>query len=164
MKGKPAAARMLLAAIVMVVACMTVASAADPNGQNTPVSYNRALADAERVACLNPDWMVMRTAGDSMAPHYSDNAVLLVAKTHFHTLRPGMIVVYRDQDGDLVGHTLVAMNGDGWIARGQNNSINDPHPVTPENIVGVLFGVFHSSGADASTGSHLPLVVSKRYF
>lgn len=164
MKGNSVSIRLFLAAIVMAAAWMATASAAGLGGQNSPVSYRRALADAERVASLNPDWMVMRTAGNSMTPHYGDNAVLVVSKINYRSLRPGMIVVYRDQAGDLVGHTLVAMNADGWIARGQNNRINDPHPVTPENLVGVIFGVFHSAGADLRIGKHLPLVISKRYF
>lgn len=163
MKEKSGAARLILATIMMMVGWVVPVSATAVNTQSTPVSYRQALADAERVASLHPDWIVMRTAGDSMAPHYNDNAILLVAKADFNSLRPGMIAVYRDAEGDLVGHPLVTLNENGWVAKGPNNGISDPTLVTPENFLGVVFGVFHSAGADARIGNHLPMVVSKRY-
>lgn len=111
----------------------------------SPVTFKQALQDAEYVASLNPNWIVFEAEGLSMNPHYSNNALVVVEKTDYDKLEPGMVVVYKDAEGDYVGHILQEKTDKGFIARGYNNPEEDPGLVTPSNLVGVLFATFHYS-------------------
>lgn len=128
------------------------------------------MQDAQRVASMNARWEAMRASGLSMAPYYADDSILLVERSAWGQLREGMIIVYADAAGDLVGHTLVRQTEAGWVARGVNNDGEDPALVTRENFVGVIFGVFNTAGLPESStllaevsSSQLPVVLGKRY-
>lgn len=127
------------------------------------VTLSEAYAEAQQVAAMDADWYVTAADGRSMAPFYDADSVLVVDRAPFAELKSGMIVVYRDSDGDLVGHRLVAKEGSNWVARGIQNGGNDPYLVTPANYEGVVFGIFYSNGQDKSALASVDRVVGKTY-
>ncbi len=152
--------RILLSVVVMTV--LSALQAAAAFAPQSSVSFRKALADAESVAALNAGWSVMKAAGDSMNPHFGDSSLLLVDQVSFERLQSGMIVVYRDAQGDLVGHRLIEKTANGWVARAANSTKNDPVCVTAQNFVGVVFGALHYSPETAGSAD-LPVVYGKRY-
>lgn len=130
-----------------------------------PVSYEKALSDANKVAALNDSWTVMRGAGDSMTPLYGENSVLVIDSVSYDSLKTGMVAVYRDATGELVAHPVKGQTGEGWVAKGINNRTDDPGLVNAENFVGVVFGVLNASSAPsiASNVDALPVVYGKKY-
>jgi len=134
----------------------------------TDVPLTQAIADATRVAQAEESWSVMVADGVSMVPHYGSHSVLIVDRIPFNELRVGMIVVYRNREGDLVGHQLVRRDGAGWWTGGVNNSRLDPEPLEPRNYVGVVFGVLTARGPDRdgirlARQMGLPTVMGKSY-
>ena len=135
---------------------------------NTIVTFERAIIDAERLVSLNNDWKIMRGSGRSMLPYYGDNSVLIVETASYNKLQMGMSVIYRDSNGDLVGHLLQGKSGNDWYARGFNNKKQDPQLVTERNYVGVIFGILSgiSGGGRAngySSDANYPIVHGKKY-
>ena len=111
----------------------------------------------------------MRATGQSMNPYYGEDAILLVDQTHFTKLKAGMMVVYVNELGENVGHLVTEKTEAGWIAQGANNDRYDPTLVTAKNFIGIIFGVFNTSGlpqedtlASANIAS-TPLVIGKQY-
>ena len=140
---------------------------AAPAGK-TPISYEKALNDAVKVAGMKKSWSVMRGAGNSMVPFYGENSVLVVEKASFAKLSAGMVAVYKDSKGTLVAHPLTARTDSGWLAQGINNRGQDPERVNEENFVGVVFGVFNASeGWQESSAKYsaeqIPLVYGKTF-
>lgn len=130
------------------------------------VPLHRAIDDARAVAERNDQWEVMLGDGQSMTPYYGAGSVLLVERAPFDELRPGMMVVFRDEAGDLVGHWLVRRENGQWITQGVNNGAPDPRPLIESAYQGVIFGVLRSSGPDATGLAHaanlgLPRVIGK---
>jgi signal peptidase I len=78
-----------------------------------------------------------------MEPEFGNASLLLVAHAGFDELQPGMVVVYRDQAGDLVAHKVLQATAGGWIVKGLNNDRADPGLVTAENLRGVVFGILN---------------------
>jgi len=114
------------------------------------VSFAQALADARQVANLNTGWKIYLSEGESMRPQIDHDTLLLVAKTDYDKLSEGMLVIYRDSDGDLVSHRLITCTKDGWIAKGLNNYREDPGLVTRDNLQGVVFGMIkYQAGTDS---------------
>ena len=135
---------------------------------NTVFTFENAIKDAEKLVSLNNNWKIMRGNGKSMLPFYGENTILIVETTAYHKLGKGMSVVYRDNQGDLVGHTLRVKIGNEWYAQGFNNKNQDPQMVTERNFVGVIFGVI--SGEKSSeesiwngSSSSFPTVHGKKY-
>ncbi|MGE9297261.1 MAG: hypothetical protein ACQKBV_13340 [Puniceicoccales bacterium] len=167
MKTKPLFLIAIIASLLTCAPQFVSARSSIPTPM-TDVSLSKAISDAEKVAQSNPNWCVMLADGFSMAPHYGANSVLIIDQTNFRQLEAGMIVVYRDQEGDLVGHQLLARTADGWTAQGVNNPGEDPELVTPSNFRGVIFGVLNTRGADAmglriAQQKGLPRVIGKTY-
>ncbi len=94
---------------------------------------------------MNDGWQVMIGAGESMAPLFGSHSVLVVDSAPFETLRTGMIAIYRDRSGDLVGHSLKHKDGPGWVAQGFNNWKSDSERVNDSNYVRIVFGVFSAT-------------------
>lgn len=126
------------------------------------VPYSKVLKDALDVAATHPHWVVAQGAGNSMAPYYDAHTLLLVEKVPYTQLSPGMIAVYKDADGQFVGHSLLALSEEGWVAKGFNNSETDPSLVTASNFVGVIFGTLQHEGTN-SPSSNLITVHGKHY-
>lgn len=132
----------------------------------TGVPLKQAIRDALTVAERDADWTVMLGDGVSMSPYYAEGSVLLVDRAPYHKLKEGMMVIFRDNSGDLVGHWLVRQEGNGWVTQGVNNASIDPELMTSSNFVGVIFGVLNSRGADAQGLAYaqqmqLPSVIGK---
>ncbi len=114
----------------------------------------------------------MRGSGKSMLPYYGDNSVLIIETASYNKLKMGMSVVYRDNNGDLVGHLLQVKFGNDWYVRGFNNKKQDPQVVTERNYVGVIFGILSgNSGTEGTTegisgqrsNTNYPIVHGKKY-
>ena len=110
----------------------------------------------------------MRGSGKSMLPYYGDNSVLIIETASYNKLKMGMSVVYRDSNGDLVGHLLQVKFGNDWYARGFNNKKQDPQVVTERNYVGVIFGILSgNSSTEGISGqrsnTNYPIVHGKKY-
>lgn len=129
----------------------------------SPVKFQKALQDAQYIASMNPNWTVMEAEGDSMSPHYGSNALLVIEKTEFKDLSPGMIAIYKDKDGDYVGHIILEKTPDGYIAQGYNNTNKDPQLVRADNLVGTLFATLYYAPYSRNSIVHLPIVYGKTY-
>lgn len=143
---------------IVTIAFLSILNADGSTGSN--VSYQNALRDAQTVASMNGAWKVMRGAGLSMNPYYSEKSLLLVDTQVQNRIEPGMVIVYRDQSGERVGHTVVAATPAGFITRGLNNPTNDTALVSAAAIEGVVFGVLHTDGR-VPAGDTLPVVLGK---
>lgn len=126
------------------------------------VSISMAAEEAARIIHYNSDWTIYRVDGDSMHPHYGANSLLIVNKVSIERLRKGMIVLYRDHDGDVVGHSVATIDASGVRAKGTYTDELDPNPVTRDNLIGVVVGVMHSK-SNSNALSEKPLVLGKRY-
>ena len=133
--------------LIITIALILWLSGATAKGSiNSSVSYEQALDDAVRIAQSNQNWEVMRCAGTSMEPFYGKDSIVLVDKVDISDLRSGMIAVYRDADGVLVGHKVIdATSTQAW-GQGVNNDNRDPDPITADNLSGVVFTILHTSG------------------
>jgi len=112
------------------------------------------------IADSREEWQLFAAEGDSMLPHYGSRSLLLVKDSEGSLIKPGMIVLYRDAENDLVGHSVVAVEN-GWVrTRGANNKVEDPAPVATKDILGVVIGAFHLREKPVSS---LPTVLGKKY-
>ncbi len=108
----------------------------------------------------------MRGSRKSTLPYYGDNSVPIIETASYNKLKMGMSVVYRNSNGDLVGHLLQEKFGNDWYARGFNNKKQDPQVVTERNYVGVIFGILSgNSGREGTSGqrsnTNYPIVHGK---
>lgn len=128
---------------------------------STAISLDQAAQEAALIASNKPGWSAMLGDGTSMKPHYGKGDVLLIQTSSLNRIRPGMIAVYRDAGGDLVGHTVVDATSRGLRVKGLNNLSADSEWVTRDNYQGVVVGVLHTNGK--GTGNGLPLVIGKKH-
>ncbi len=152
------------------VACIALGALAPVNAYaiapSSGVPFLDALADARHLARLNSDMSVFMVKGDSMEPFFGNNSLLVINKTGFETLRPGMMVIYKDAAGDFVAHRLIENTGNGWTVMGQHNDKKDPGLVTLDNYQGVVFCMLHyKAGTDrlAASDAKPALALAKRY-
>jgi len=85
--------------------------------------------------------------GSSMEPVLLDGTVIVLKKVDFSELKAGMDVAYTNRKGEQIVHKLVRKKGNGWVAKGINNSYEDPDLVTKKNLIGVLYGIFYNQGS-----------------
>jgi len=137
---------MLLAGIGGGVGCETTAPTVAPNqGERGPppssdVDRLTAWRDVERLAGEGTGRSPAVGQGQSMAPLYGDNTMLVITKVDFDDLAPGMIVAYLNRRGYQIVHRLVEQNRRGeWIVQGFNNERIDVDTVTPFNLIGVIY-------------------------
>ena len=159
---------MKIKAVSLVTAILLAAASALEASPKSSAPFQKALGDATMLASLNPAWSVHRTMGDSMGDFFGNNSLILVQQAEFAAIEAGMMIVYRNREGELISHKVVARNGDTLATRGVANLRNDPDPVTAENLVGAIFGVFHTSGAPAGEvttagGATIPTALCKSY-
>lgn len=146
--------------LVALLIGATRANAADrPVG---PLTLDRALADAHRLAARHEGGEVVRVEGDSMFPFFGDGSVLVTKSVAPERLRPGMVVVYRNRFGDTVAHRLERLAEDGWVARGYNNEQEDSTRVSECNLVGVVYATFYSNGRIGDEGAVASLLEGTR--
>lgn len=117
-------------------------ASATPMGKATPsanTSKLQAWKDAELIASLGEGRLEVIGTGDSMAPVYGDNTILVISRIGFPQLQSGMTVAYTNQRGHRVVHQLLSQDRLGWRIQGFNNEIEDRERVTPENLIGVVY-------------------------
>lgn len=111
-------------------------------GKATPsanVSKLQAWKDAEMIASLGEGRLEVVGTGDSMAPVYGENTILVISRIAFEALQPGMTIAYTNQRGHRVVHQLFAKDQRGWRIQGFNNEVEDQDRVTRENLIGVVY-------------------------
>lgn len=126
--------------VILIAGCETMES-------RSPVStVSQAQASqAGRVVQLGaPGRISAWGAGESMAPLYDENTYVVVEPIAFEDLREGMIVAYRNRNGQNVVHRLVRLENGAWVAEGINNPAIDRDKVTPQNLLGVVYATFYA--------------------
>ena len=113
------------------------------------VQKGTELRSAEAAAARVTGAQAFVGAGESMEPVYASGTAIVVTPCDFAALRPGMSVVYVNQDGRGVAHALVKLTRDGWVAQGANNPAVDEDRVTAQNLVGVITQAYASSDTPA---------------
>ncbi len=137
----------------------SIVAAGFAQASSSGISLNRAADEAQRLAAHRPGWSVMLGSGSSMNPHYGNGDIVIVDDSNLKSIRPGMIAVYKDNEGDLVGHTVVAVTPDGLRVKGINNSGEDSELVNSSNYRGVVVGILRTDGRGSVS---LPTVIGKR--
>lgn len=147
---------------ILILAALLAGFASTASGSiRSGVSLDRAAQEAINLTASRPGWEVMVAEGRSMAPHFAAGDILITDSRAFARIRPGMIVVYRDKDGDLVGHSVTAASDKGWMVKGINNHGPDPDIVNASNFIGVLVGILHTNGKRSNSTPALPTVIGK---
>jgi len=134
-----------LAALTIAMAGANLLRAADV-APISSISFATALADARALAARHHNMTVMRIAGVSMLPYFGEGSLVVVKKISPVRLREGMVVVYRNNFGEIVAHRLVARVDGGWQVRGWNNDRADSTIVNAGNLLGVVYATFQSNG------------------
>lgn len=129
-----------------------------------PVVWGEApadpLADAFELAATRPGMQVMRVAGDSMRPFFSDGAVVVVKTVSAEHLAPGMVVVYRNRFGETITHRLLARVAGGWRVKGESNREPDTTLVTPRNLIGMVYAIFSSAPNESVALARVEVVLA----
>jgi hypothetical protein len=76
--------------------------------------------------------------GDSMAPFYPNRTLLVIEKRPVESLAPGMTVLFIDDRGARVAHTLVRCVHGEWETQGLGNMYRDPNRMTRANFIGCV--------------------------
>lgn len=109
-----------------------------PQPLSEGVAWQNATALAEGLV----GGFVLVGSGRSMRPLYESETILVLQQVPYQDLCRGQTVLYRNQDGKVVAHVLLAKTRDGWRARGLNNLTHDMEPVRAGNLVGVVMAAF----------------------
>lgn len=129
-------------------------------------SLGGVWADANALADRHAGSAVVIVSGDSMVPYFRNGDVLVMKPIAAAALQPGMVVVYRNRFHETVAHRVTAPTEGGWTVKGYANERTDTTVVSAENLLGVVYAVFHprdSHGATVAgldTGSHRPPTVA----
>jgi hypothetical protein len=100
----------------------------------------KAWQDAELVAAQEPGRSAAVGRGESMAPIFGDNTMLVLTQIPYDELEAGMLVAYRNERGIQVVHRLIERTSRGdWRAQGINNPGEDRERVTRGNYLGVVY-------------------------
>lgn len=137
---------LIIAGLILYFAgCTTDSGEAIPSSN---VPHNETLSAAVNLKNAEDGRTAAVGSGESMAPLYGNNTMIVTHPVPFADLKAGMIVAYRGRDGRRIVHKLAYHNKakDEWVAVGINNPSYDPDPVTPDNYIGVVYGVFNSQG------------------
>lgn len=134
-------------AVLWLTGCASPSPASRQADQVVPpprvdVTRHQAWRDAEALAALDPGRLTVIGAGESMRPVYGENTILVLQKIPYESLTPGMNVAYRNSQGRVVLHRLVAKQSAGWRAVGLNNPDEDEERVTPYNLLGIVYASF----------------------
>ncbi|HVT73368.1 MAG TPA: S24/S26 family peptidase [Lacunisphaera sp.] len=108
-----------------------------------PVSEREAWRRANDLALHTPGAFVLVGGGDSMLPLYTPGTILVMQRWSYGLLQRGQTAIYRNHDGQIVAHVLIAKARDGWRVAGLNNRTHDMEPVLSRNLVGVVIAAFH---------------------
>lgn len=97
---------------------------------------------------------IVEVDGQSMEPAYSLRDVVAIREPVASDFTPGTVVTVLDSNDSRYTHRIVDIDPDGMlILKGDNNQTNDPAPVDPATVVGVVDG--HLTGAWATFAMQL---------
>ena len=107
-----------------------------------------AWRDAEYITAQGSQRVAVAGSGESMAPVFGENTMLVIQQVPFEDLAAGMIVAYRNHRGLAVVHRLVEQTRRGdWRVQGLNNATLDWETVTRDNLLGVVYAsLAHEAG------------------
>ena len=111
-----------------------------------------AWRDAEALSAREEGRSSAVGSGESMAPVFGGNTLLVLSRIEFTELSPGMRVAYCNQQGRQVVHQLLEATPSGWKVQGVNNAVEDRERVTRQNLIGVVYVSLYSD-LDDSDGS-----------
>ncbi|MFA5058074.1 MAG: hypothetical protein WC485_08175 [Opitutaceae bacterium] len=137
--------RQSLIASAALCALLAVTPARAAERQMAGATFDTAVADALALVAQRSDLSVMRIAGQSMLPFFSDDAVVVVKQIDAARLRVGMIAVYVNRFGEKVAHRVIASVDGGWQVKGYHNDQPDSTVVNSHNLLGVVYATFHST-------------------
>ena len=135
------------AMLLLLSGCTT-----EPIAPQSSLPRGRAIAIAQQTADTMGGRVFTIAPTGSMKPTLDENSVVAVEIVKYDNLRPGDIVIYRDNGGLPIVHRLHHMNGSRWIVLGDNNSTVDRETVTPVNLVGRVCAIFYTSPGSDVTG------------
>lgn len=118
------------------------------------VSLARAEADLAQILERHDDLRVFAASGRSMEPFFDAYTLLLVRSVPVHALRAGMIVVFRDSEGDLVGHRLLRDATGRLRTRGHNNRSFDEVDLNSQNLVGAVVATIRTADITEHSGRY----------
>ncbi|MEM1222761.1 MAG: hypothetical protein AAGH40_08350 [Verrucomicrobiota bacterium] len=150
---------------IIMASCSVFSVQASPASS---ASFQKTLEDAEMIASLDPAWKIYRTVGKSMGNYFGDHSLILVQETAFEDIREQMIVVYRNDSGELISHQVIAKKDGHLQTKGYANLKKDPVAISEEMVLGTVFCVFHSEEAPKgplvlSNGRSLPTALCKEF-
>jgi hypothetical protein len=131
--------------ILLLGGCQTTPEPAQDSPRST-LDARSAVRLASQLEYFNPELTAALGMGDSMAPLYGENTVVLIGPIDFDDLGKGMNVAYRNNRQQIVIHQLMRKDGPAWVAKGINNPNEDREKVTRANILGVVYTVIYSEG------------------
>lgn len=75
------------------------------------------------------------TSGTSMLPHFKANGLVITRReSEYHV---GEVVAYHNRQlGEVVMHRIVAMDGNRYVFKGDNNSFKDQYHATRADLIG----------------------------
>lgn len=135
----------LLGGTLLASGCETTKTRATPGGTpdvapSSDVRRIKAWQDAELVANQEAGRSAAVGRGESMAPIFGDNTMLVLTQVPYDELEPGMLVAYWNQRGIQVVHRLIERTSRGeWRSQGINNPGEDRERVTRANYLGVVY-------------------------
>lgn len=71
---------------------------------------------------------------DSMEPNIYKGDILVVKKSNTYDI--GDVITYIDDSGRSITHRVIAVEIDGYVTQGDNNSWRDPGTIRPNQIIG----------------------------
>ncbi len=95
------------------------------------------------------------TVGTSMLPTHEPGS-LIVTRTQDEYVVGDVIVFHRDGLGDVVMHRIVAVDGDRFVTRGDNNAFDDTYRPALSDVVGTPW-ISVPEGAQAMSRLSSPL-------
>jgi len=162
MGGMPAAAALSALRRIGCLLIVLVTLAGTAAEARSGVTPERALEDAQRILTHFSDWTLYRVEGVSMAPRFESTHLLLVKPVNRDMLKPGMIALFHDDEGDLIAHTVISVDDAGIVSRGLNNRVHDPRPISSDAIIGVVVGTLAASSPIPESFG-LPVALGKSY-
>lgn len=129
------------ALLILSLGCATGDPAVSPSSN---ASRHEVMGAALELESQGEGRSVSIGTGPSMAPVYGGSSFIVTHPVAFGDLAAGMIVAFISEEGGRVVHQLTRETPLGWKSRGINNRTEDPGYVTPENLLGVVYGVFQA--------------------
>jgi len=84
---------------------------------------------------------------ESMEPTIMAGDSIIFKKTSYDSCEVGDIIIYKSQAGETKGlyivHRIVEITDEGFVVKGDNNTVNDDELVTEEMLIGIYVRTFN---------------------